>query len=119
MKKIAFLLAFLLSVAFVNAQTRTEIKQTNLPKAINDNIALNYSGFTVQRAYKVVKENVTSYEVIVNKGSEKDRLYYDASGVFWKKEPMEHLANKQPATNKSHENMNKQSTTSKTSEKKN
>jgi hypothetical protein len=102
MKKLAFLFVFLIAATLVNAESKTEIKKSDLPKTITDNLALNYSGFTVQRVFKIVDNNVTSYQIIIAKGSERDRLYYDADGSFWKKEPIEHLANKEShMTNKS------------------
>ena len=100
MKKIAFILAFVMIAAFVTAQTRTEVKQNDLPKAITANITKDFSGFTVQKAYKIMNNNVTSWEVTVFKGSDKERLYYDANYAFVRKEPVEHMANAQPRTSK-------------------
>ena len=117
MKKLAFLFVFLIAATFVNAESKTEIKKSDLPKAITDNLTLNYSNYTVQKVYKVIDNNVTSYQIIVNKGSEKDRLYYDADGSFWKKEPIEHLANRESHMNKS-THMNNPASMNKTSQNK-
>jgi hypothetical protein len=100
MKKFAFLLAFIMTVAFVNAQTRTEVKQNDLPNAITQNITKDFTGFTIQKAFKVMNNNVTSWEVTVYKGSDKERLFFDANGVYQKKEPIEHMANAQQHSSK-------------------
>ncbi len=99
MKKTALIMFLALSfVAFVNAQSRVEIKKAELPKAITDNIVKDFSGYTIQNAFKVTTNNVISYDVTVSKGLDKDRLEYNANGVFVKKVPLEHAtAQKSPA----------------------
>lgn len=64
---------------------REDIKATDLPKAANDNIAQDYSGFTVKKATKVTLNNVVTYEVVVNKGTTNTTLVYDKDGKFVKK----------------------------------
>jgi hypothetical protein len=86
MKKAALFIIAAFMFAMVNAQTRVEIKPTDLSKMITDNIAKDYVGFTIDKAFKVTKDNVMSYEVIVKKGSEHRKLFYDANGKYIKNE---------------------------------
>jgi hypothetical protein len=86
MKKAALFLVLAFMFGMINAQTKVEIKPKDLLKAITDNIAKDYVGFTIDKAYKVTKDKVMSYEVIIMKGSEHHKLFYDAAGKFTQKE---------------------------------
>jgi len=68
----------------VNAQT-TPVKVADLQKAITDNITKDYAGFVIKSANKVVENNVTTYNVVVTKGTMQETLCYDNSGKFLKK----------------------------------
>ncbi len=68
----------------VNAQ-KTHIKIADLQKAITDNIAKDYVGFTIKDAIKVVEKNVTTFDVVVVKGTTQETLCYDNNGKFIKK----------------------------------
>ena len=93
MKKTALILTMAITfVAFVNAQNRTEIKSNDLPKSIIDNIAKEYVGYSIQNAFKVNNNNHMTYEVIVEKGAEKDKLAYNENGNFIRKEPLTHMS---------------------------
>jgi hypothetical protein len=93
MKKTVLIMVFTLMVAtFINAQSRVEVKSSDLPKAITENITKDFSGFTIQNAFKINSNNLTSYEVTVQKGANRERLEYDSSGMFVKKEPIEHAS---------------------------
>jgi len=65
----------------VNAQ-RTPVKVVELQKAITDNVAKDYVGFTIKEATKVVKNNIVTYEVGVAKGTTQETLLYDKVGKF-------------------------------------
>lgn len=68
----------------VNAQ-KTPVKVADLQKAITDNIAKDYVGFTIKEATKVVEKNVTTFDVVVVKGTTQETLCYDSNGKFLKK----------------------------------
>lgn len=68
----------------VNAQ-HTPVKVADLQKSITDNIARDYVGFTIKDATKVVENNVTTYNVVIAKGTMQETLCYDNSGKFLKK----------------------------------
>lgn len=68
----------------INAQT-TPVKVADLQKSITDNIAKDYVGFTIKEATKVVANNVTTFNVVVTKGTTQETLCYDSSGKFVKK----------------------------------
>jgi hypothetical protein len=92
MKKTALIMIVALTIsAFANAQTRVEIKSADLPKAITDNIAKDFNGFAIQNAYKVNTNNQSTYELIVVKGPDKEKLEYSSTGTFIKKAPVAHL----------------------------
>ena len=87
MKKLGFIIAMVLVVTALNAQTRTSVKLTDLPKAITDNISSQHQGWNAQEAFKVDTKGVFSYEVIVKKGSSEMNLVYDKDGKYLKMEP--------------------------------
>ena len=72
----------------VNAQ-RTLVSVVELQKAITDNVAKDYVGFTIKEATKVVENNIVTYEVVVAKGTTQETLLYytllyDIDGKFLK-----------------------------------
>jgi hypothetical protein len=95
MKKIIFMLTFLMSVLVVNGQVdttykkmhskQTTIKVADLPKAITDNVAKMYPGYTVQEASTAMENNALAYFVVVSNGSATETLVYDKEGKFLKK----------------------------------
>jgi hypothetical protein len=84
MKKLFAIMVLVMTALAVNAQ-RTPVKVTDLQKAITDNVAKNFVGFTIKEATKVVSNNLTEFEVIVTKGATKETLLYDKDGKFIKK----------------------------------
>jgi hypothetical protein len=84
MKKLLFVLVLVMGALVVNAQ-RTPVKVADLQKSITDNVAKDYVGFTIKDATKVVENNVTSFEVVVVKGTTQETLCYDNTGKFLKK----------------------------------
>jgi hypothetical protein len=98
MKKVLFVLVLMMSVLAVNAQTSktagTKAKSTHavvqvadLQKAITDNIAKDYVGFTIKSASSVTANNALTYHVVIAKGSTTETLVYDNNGAFVKKLP--------------------------------
>jgi hypothetical protein len=85
MKKLMLFMAVIFAVTFVNAQTKTEIKTSDLQKAITDHITANYAGYAINKSFKVDNKGVISYKVHVSKAAEKLTLVYDMSGNFVKK----------------------------------
>ena len=68
----------------VNAQ-RTPVKIADLNKAIIENVTKDYAGFTIKDATKVVENNVTTFDVVIAKGTTQETLCYDNAGKFLKK----------------------------------
>ncbi|MGD0712045.1 MAG: hypothetical protein ABR968_12810 [Bacteroidales bacterium] len=108
MKKVILLLVLGLAITFVNAQDttkkksttakpatspnnvkRTPVKPADLLKEITDDLAANYKEYKILgNATKIVKGDVTTYEVIIQKGTDvksKEKLIYDADGKFLEK----------------------------------
>ena len=84
MKKLLLGILFMAGALAVNAQ-RTPVKVSDLQKAITDNVAKDYVGFTIKEATRVVENNVTTFEVVITKGTMQDTLVYDSTGKFLKK----------------------------------
>ena len=114
MKKTFFVFVFVIAALVVNAQVkdttstqkksttttkatvttvtnekaiRTAVKVTELQKAITDNVAKDYVGFTIKEAASVTANNVVTYEVVIVKGTATETLVYDKDGKFVKKMP--------------------------------
>jgi len=94
MKKVLVVLVLIMAAMVVNAQatssadtTRTTVKVADLQKAITDNIAKDYVGYTIKEATSVTANNIVTYEVVIVKGATTETLVYDKDGVFVKKCP--------------------------------
>lgn len=88
------------------ASTKTLIKAEELQKAITESITKDYPDYKVLKAYKLDNKNAITYEVMVEKGTLKENLFYDKDGKFLRK-----VNQAKPATT----NTTKTSTNSKTS----
>jgi hypothetical protein len=95
MKRILFVLVFVMSVLVVNGQADTTYKKMNskqttvkvadLPRAVTDNIARMYPGYTVKEASTVMENAALNYYVVVSNGTATETLVYDKDGKFLKK----------------------------------
>jgi len=96
MKKLLFIAILMMAALVVNAQatkttvtnaksTRTAVKVTELQKAITDNVAKDYAGFTIKEATSVTTNTVVTYDVVITKGTTTETLVYDKDGKFVKK----------------------------------
>jgi len=77
-------MALMMGALVVNAQ-RTPVSVIELQKAITDNVAKDYVGFTIKEATQVVENNVVTFEVVITKGTTQETLLYDKDGKFLKK----------------------------------
>lgn len=84
MRKLLTLLVLAFMAIAVNAQ-RTPVKVADLQKPIVDNVAKDWAGYTIKDATKVVANNVTTFEVVIVKGTAQETLCYDKDGKFLKK----------------------------------
>jgi hypothetical protein len=88
MKKLLFIMTLIMAVLVANAQiTKVQVKTSDLPKAITDNIAKNYAGFTIKEATKITENKVVTYDVMIHKGTAMETLVYDKDGKFLRKMP--------------------------------
>jgi hypothetical protein len=86
MKKLLFIMTLIMAVLVANAQiTKVQVKASDLPKAITDNIAKNYVGYTIKEATKVTENKVVTYDVVIHKGTAMETLVYDKDGKFLRK----------------------------------
>jgi len=88
MKKLTFIMVLMMAGLATNAQQRTPFKVSDLQKPITDNIAKSYPGFAIKDATKIMNMGVTSYEVVIDKGTTSETLLYDNNGNFLRKEKM-------------------------------
>jgi hypothetical protein len=87
MKRLFVVMVLMMAVLALNAQ-RTPVKVSDLNKAITDNIAKDYSGFTIKDATQVINNGVTTFEVVIAKGATSETLSYDKDGKFLNKVTM-------------------------------
>lgn len=73
-------------VTFAFSQTKVEIKSTELSKGVSDYISKYFSGYAVDRAFKVDNKGAKLTEVVVSKGSERLALTFDKDIKLTKKE---------------------------------
>lgn len=96
MKKVLLVLVLMMSVPVINGQAakttgskgksiHTTMKVADLKKAITDNIAKDYAGFTTKEAMIVTKNNILTYHVIIVRDTTTETLVYDKDGKFVKK----------------------------------
>jgi hypothetical protein len=69
-------------------ESRNMIKNTELPKAIQDNLAVQFKGWTPTHSYRIDNKGVFSYEVMVKKEANEMKLFYDKDGKFLREEPV-------------------------------
>jgi predicted transcriptional regulator len=84
MKKLFIIMVMTFAVVSAYAQ-RTRITAADLPGSIIDNVSRDHAGFTVRDAARILKDNVTTYEVVIAKGTTQETLLYDQSGKYIKK----------------------------------
>jgi hypothetical protein len=85
MKKIFVLIAAVFFTGALFAQTKTEVRISDLPKSISSYVSTNMAGFNIDKAFKVVDKGVQTYDVLVKKGDVKHVLAFDKDGNFLKK----------------------------------
>jgi hypothetical protein len=90
-KKIIFILFFLISAIVVKAQEkivvadksdRTTIHVDELQDHITAHIHRYFVGFIINEAARVVMKNVITYEVIITQGTTTDTLVFDQNSNF-------------------------------------
>jgi uncharacterized protein YxeA len=86
MKKIIVMMVAMLFVTFAFSQTKTEIKPADLSKGVSTYIKKNFSGYGIDKAFKIDNKGVMSTEVVVSKDSEKLALTFDKDFKLTKKE---------------------------------
>jgi hypothetical protein len=70
MKKVFLTLLVAAFAIVVFGQTKTEIKQNDLPSCISEWMKVNLKGYTIDKAFKVDNSGVISYLVRTTKGKE-------------------------------------------------
>lgn len=70
-----------------NNQVKTDIKVADLKKEITDNVAKDFPGYNIDRAFKIEnkEKNTVEYRVMIKKDKEQMMLIYDGDGKFVKK----------------------------------
>jgi len=91
MKKILSLIIVLLITLAVNAQTSSG-KVNPLPEPLNKFIDDNYSGYNINKAYKVVnKDNIISYVTVISNQTNEETLVFEQNGQFLRKDNISNI----------------------------
>jgi hypothetical protein len=85
MKKVLLMVVAIIFTTFLFAQTKTEVKVSDLPKPISAYVTKNMNGAAIDKAFKVVNNGVQTYDVVIKKGDIKHVLAFDKDGNFVKK----------------------------------
>ncbi len=82
------LLIFFLGVlsSLILAQTKTELKTTELQKPISEYIAKNFNGYTIVKSFKVDAKGVITFDICISKDKNHEKLFFDKDGKFLRKE---------------------------------
>jgi hypothetical protein len=109
MKKLILLFVMGLSFVITNAQpqaaaktkaSNSPVKVTDLPKAILDNVAKDYAGFTIKDANLIENEGTSNYHVNIVNGTTSEMLVYDKDGKFiHKSQANSAMPDKKPTAN--------------------
>ncbi len=112
MKKLLFVVSMCVAVVSANAQEKkdapkneakakteqsvqkpmkTMVKEADLLQPIKDNIAKDFAGATVVKAFKMENKEGLTYVVIVKKDMTDWKLVYDKDGKFMKKHEMKKM----------------------------
>jgi hypothetical protein len=87
MMKRAILISVVMHTAiFAFSQTKTEMKPSELPKGVSSYLSKNFSGYGVDKAFKIDNKGVLSTEVMVTKGGETLVLTFDKDVRLVKKQ---------------------------------
>jgi len=89
MKKIFFVLVFMIAALSVNAQ-RIRFSPDELPAVIKDNIVKGYPEFTIRQAVwdwstNLVPGQIFVYDIVITDGKTEIALLYDKDGKFIRK----------------------------------
>ncbi|MCK9218969.1 MAG: hypothetical protein PHF97_12650 [Bacteroidales bacterium] len=87
MKKTLLILLLTISCSVLFAQTKTELKNSDLQKPITEYLNKNCSGFTFEKAFKIDSKGVITYDVCMVKNKNYEKFMFDKDGQFLRKEP--------------------------------
>ncbi|MCK9202928.1 MAG: hypothetical protein M0P58_00650 [Bacteroidales bacterium] len=87
MKKGFFIILFILFGSLIFAQTKTEIKNSDLQKPIVEYMTKNCSGYSIDKAFKVDSKGIITYDLCISKDKDRNKVTFDKDGKFVRKEP--------------------------------
>ena len=86
MKKAFLIFIFGIFSIAIFAQTKTELQATELQKPILEYISKNFTGYSIDKIFKVDAKGVITFDVCVNKDKTHEKLFFDKDGKFLRKE---------------------------------
>ena len=86
MKKLLLIALLVTFGTLLFAQTKTELKTSELQKPILEYISKNFSGYSIDKVFKVDEKGVITYDICVNKDKTHEKLFFDKEGKFLRKE---------------------------------
>ncbi len=83
----AFLILFICVLStLIFAQTKTELKSSELQKPISEYILKNFTGYTIVKVFKVDDKGIITYDVCVSRDKNHEKLFFDKDGKFVRKQ---------------------------------
>ena len=86
MKKTLLIFFLVILSAVIFAQTKTELKTSELQKPISEYISKNFTGYSIVKAFKVDAKGIITFDVCVSKDKNHEKLFFDKDGKFERKE---------------------------------
>ncbi|MBM3405477.1 MAG: hypothetical protein FJY10_11405 [Bacteroidetes bacterium] len=68
------------SVVPEGQQVKTDVRETDLPSAVKENMASEYPGYKVEKVTRSQTDAATDYEIVVQKNGQKQILVYRENG---------------------------------------
>jgi hypothetical protein len=86
MKKAFLILTLAVFASVLLAQTKTELKSTELQKPITQYIEQNFTGYSIIKIFKVDEKGVITFDICISKDKDHEKLFFDKDGKFLRKE---------------------------------
>jgi hypothetical protein len=87
MKKALLVLILGIFTSTLFAETKTEIRPSDLQKPITDYIAKSFSGYKIDKAFKIDTKGVITFNVCITKDKTHVLVTFNKEGKYLMKEP--------------------------------
>ena len=87
MKKALLIIVLGIFTTFIFAQTKKELKSSDLQTPISEYIKKNFNGYNFDKAFKIDTKGIITYNVCVTKDKTHIMITFNKEGKFLLKEP--------------------------------